>query len=303
LKGDGSTEEGLPHRTVVITGAAGNLGEKAAKYLLRSKNAKYKLLLMDCAPRPEVYSESTIQKSGHTVEYIKCDFSKYEKSWVDKLSSAFTVFLFAAKHPQPDANSSEVFSSMMINSNLLEACAQARAGRVVLASSNHVMGGMLQETGKIPAGARPMIGTKYEIPGASMDSTLYASAKVAAEVQVKAMVDSGRLPSAIITRIGFCQPGENKKESLPITGMPEPQLHKNERRSVRNDKAKEHISNWWKGMYLSNEDFEKMVERCLEASDTGKRGAKQLMYVNGVSANPEGRWELDGNDIGFQPAN
>jgi nucleoside-diphosphate-sugar epimerase len=283
-------------RKVVITGAAGNLGQKAAKHLLESKSGKYKLVLMDTAPCPEEFKETS--KNGHSIEYTKCDFSKFDNAWADKFASAHGVFLFAAKHPQPNASSSDVFTSMMINSNLLEACSKAKVDRVVLASSNHVMGGMLHESGRISADARPKIGTRYSIPGASMDSTLYASAKVAAEVQTKAMVDSGRLNKAIIARIGFCQPGDNKKETLPVTGNPSVQPQKG-RLSERDKQAQNQIMRWWKGMYLSNQDFTKLVDRCLNAT---AGDAKRVMYVNGVSANPEARWEIDRNDIGFSPA-
>jgi len=287
--------------TVVITGAAGNLGRKAATHLLNSKTQRYKIILLDAAPCPKEYQDVK-GATGNTFQYIQSDLSKLDKAWVEKLRSAYACFMFAAQNPQPDASAYDAFRSMMISSNLLEACATLKIPRVIFASSNHVMGGLMKDTRgkKIEADARPVVGTKYHIPYASMDSTLYASAKIATEAQIRSMVESGRLARAIILRIGFCQSGKNEKRTLPVTGKSDKDSS-GRSTSGRHEASEEahHIMEWWKGMYLSNDDFAKLVDRCL-APDLNKN-AKKVMFANGVSANPSSRWSLE-NDICYQPS-
>jgi len=296
-----SSDSNRERRTVVVTGAAGNLGHKAVHHLLNS-NEKYNLILMDASLCPEDYNLKESNTNGHHVEYLQCDFSKYDKTWADKLKSCYACFMFAAKHPQPDASSKDAFASMKINAHQFQALAAGKAHRVIFASSNHVMGGVLEEKGKIAADAPPKIGTKYVIPGAFMDSTKYASSKVAAEALAKSLVMSGRLNQVIILRIGFCQPGENKKSSLSKTGNPDvkltPVVHKD--MTAKDKEWHEKVMEWWRGMYLSNDDFGRLIDRCLDPSLD--QNLKKLMYVNGVSNNANSRWELEGNDINYQPA-
>jgi len=288
-----------PRKTIVITGAAGNLGSKAARHLLSTARARFNLIMMDTAPCPEEFIDD-VDENG--LEYVQCDFTKFDDAWVNKIRSSWAAFLFAAKHPQPDASSKDVISSMTINANILEACTNSQVNRVIFASSNHVMGGMLNENGMIEANAKPKIGTTYSIHGASMDSTLYASAKVAAESQLQAMIASGRLPRAIILRIGFCQPGENRKSTLPKTGNPSVESYDEEEppRTSKDEMDEELLMDWWRGMYLSNRDLCRLVDRCL--APELDNSSKNLLYVNGVSRNENSRWVLENNDLGYKPA-
>ena len=243
---DGGVNE---KRTVIITGASGNLGSKAAKHLLSLTNAKYNLVLLDASPCPEDLKFSDKQLNGHSVEYIQCDLAHFDKKWADKVKSSWACVLLAARNPQPDSSPKDVLTSMLINSNILEACALGNVDRVVFASSNHVVGGMLWDKGKIEPDARPRIGTKFQVAGVSLDSTLYASAKAAAEAQLVAMTEAGRLQRSIILRVGFCQPGENKRGTLPETGNPN-RKPKDDNRALT-DKEKENekfIMDWWNGM-------------------------------------------------------
>jgi nucleoside-diphosphate-sugar epimerase len=288
--------------TIIVTGAAGNLGEKTAKHLISCKHVidgkqKYRLVLMDSSPCPADLDLKN-NPNGHVVEYVQCDFSKYEPYWVSKFNSSSAAFLFAAKNPTPDATSKDAYVSMMINSHVLEACAAGRTKTVIFASSNHVVGGMLREKNKIAPNADPNFGTKYQIRGTSMDSTLYASAKVAGEVQIQAMLASGRLNKAVILRIGFCQPGDNPKSTLPKTGNPNKEAHDEKLKSKKDEGDEAFIMSWWKGMYLKNEDLERLVDSCL--TPAVDKSSKKALYVNGVSNNPNMRWTLD-NEIGYTP--
>jgi len=296
-----NTTESSRVKTVVVTGAAGNLGHKVANHLLTNKSTtRYRLVLMDSAPcPPELYVKNN--PNGHDIEYVQCDFSRYDSSWVSKFDSCDAAMLFAAKNPTPDATSLDAYISMMINAHTLEACAKGRAKRVIFASSNHVMGAMLHEKGKkIPPDVAPRFGTRYKLKDFVMDSTLYAAAKVAGEVEIQSMVSSGRLSEAIVLRIGFCQPGHNEKKTLPLTGHPTKTMNdesgKQVTKSMPNIDEKT-ADEWWKGMYLKNEDLESLLDRCLDANVP----QHTVLYVNGVSRNPESRWITD-NHIGYSPS-
>jgi len=254
---------------------------------------------MDSSPCPTDLDLNN-NPNGHEVEYMVCDFSKYDPTWVDKFKSSYAAFLFAARNPVPDATSRDAYITMMINTHLFEACAVGHVNRVVFASSNHVVGGKIQEQGKIPANAKPNFGTRYRIRGAEMDSTLYASAKVAGEAQLSAMAASGRLKRAVILRIGFCQPGDNQKWTLPKTGSPKKEPRNEKPKSKKDEEEETFIMNWWKGMHLKNEDLDVLVDCCL-SPNVDNDSASKVIYVNAVSNNPNSRWEIEGNELGYKP--
>jgi len=310
--------------TIIVAGAAGNLGQKIVRRLLTTtvadymylptssrpttpvdetaagvKPTKFKLVLMDAKPcPPELDLTNT---NGHEVEYVVCDFSKYDQSWVKRFNSCYVAFLLAAKNPFPEATSSDAYQSMIINSNLLEACAAGRADRVVFASSNHVVGGLRTGKGMIEPDAEPSFGTKYSVPGASMDSTLYASAKVAGEAQVRAMVASGRLSRVIILRIGWCQPGVNHISTISVTGTPTVKEAEHDAKRVKMDgeAERDEILAWFRGMHLRNEDLDRIVDCCVAPGLESK--SSKVIPVNAVSGNPGARWLVHGNDLGYVP--
>jgi len=318
------TEGRLP--IIIVAGSSGNIGLKVVKRLLTTTAAQYlgrplsrpatpvddimpvlptkfHLILMDAKPFPEELDSRDC--GGHHVEYVTCDFTKYESSWVRKFCSAYTVFLLAAKNPFPEATSADSYTSMLINSNLFEACATGHVSRVAFASSNHVVGGLRKSEGKIFADSTPEFGTKYSITGASMDSTLYAAAKVAGEAQLRAMVASGRISRAIILRIGWCQPGENHVSTISVTGTPtikENLVDKSTKR-VKTSEAIEHeeILSWFKAMHLKNEDLDKIVDCCIAPGFLEAKPSK-IFFVNAVSDNPKSRWSVHDNDVGYVPS-
>ena len=312
---------------IIVAGAAGNIGKKLTRRLLTTDAGsylfvpsssrpstpaladanipltKFKIVLMDCKPCPEDLDIS--QTNGHEVEYIICDFTKYG-SWSKQFQSAYVAFLLAAQNPFPDASPQDAWSSMLINANLLEACASGSVDRVVFASSNHVVGQRLHDPEEsvrlIPPNEIPDFGTKYELSNVSMDSTLYASAKVACEAQLKAMVESGRLPRAIILRIGWCQPGENLVSTISVSGTPHYQENKKKFMLDGENEIEERnkILRWFQGMHLKNEDLDIIVDCCiapgLESSTEDK-----LIYVNAISDNKNSRWIVNGNKLGYIP--
>jgi len=229
-------KDGLP--TVILAGAAGHLGRKIYKRLLTTTAAEYvdvplsgrpidattdsqgglptrfRIILMDAKPCPSDFDLHDTR--GHEVEYVQCDFTKLDSSWSEKFKNAYVAFLLATKVKYPSATSEEAYDSMLINANLLEACAAAKVERVVIGSSTDVVRGKMdkavehgqQEHPPIDATAEPEIPESKKLYGSVFDSRLYAAAKVAAENQARAMVASGLLNRVVILRLGAAYPIE-----------------------------------------------------------------------------------------------
>jgi len=155
---------------------------------------------------------------------------------------------------------------------------------VVFASSNHVVGGKLWSAEKIAPNCEPDFGTRYDLPGAKMDSTLYAAAKVAGEALCRSLVESGRLERVIVWRIGWCQPGENLKSSISVTGTPTIAVGTVD----LNDSKTSRVLQWFKDMHLSNRDLDALVDRAL----LDDKAFKGLLYLNAVTKSETGRWVI-----------
>jgi hypothetical protein len=260
-------------RLVVVAGGAGNLGQKILAHL--ATKPAFRVVVLDV-----VAPDGSCLRASE--EWILCDLSSYAPSWAKLLEGAYAVFMMAARNPFPEANSADAFDSMKINANLLEACAKGGVERVVFASSNHVVGAKLHQEGALQPGCEPDFGTRYAIPGASMDSTLYASAKVAGEAMCATMVDAGRLERITVWRIGWCQPGENLPGTITITGTPTIAPEQPDGNSS-SDAAR--ILAWFRAMHLSNADLVALVDAALEG-----RVRRGLTHVNAVSKNAGSRW-------------
>lgn len=321
--GKAIVNEGKPP-VVIVTGASGNIGVKVVNRLLRSDSletmylppnmpasikasipvTKLRILLLDAQEPKDLASlVNTETNGGHHVEFVQCDLKK-KGDWMNKFERAFCVFMLAARNPFPTATSEECYDSMLINSNVLEACSAGRVDRVVFASSNHLVGARLHSDAStvIEPDASPDFGTKFKLAESQMDSTLYAAAKAAGEAQLKAMVDFGRINKAIVLRIGWCQPGENSVETISVTGDP----HQRESRSKKAKltaevQEKDKVFKWFRGMHLRNDDLDRIVDCCVGPKLSGV--SQKLIHVNAVSDNPGMKWIVHGNALGYEPVN
>src|SRR5262244_4020197 len=111
-------------KTVLITGAAGNLGSKLRRHL----GGRFDLRLLDVDPRGDI-------------AIVRADLSQWDAAWVDLFRGVDVVVHLAA-----DATAQQTWPKLIgpnIDAvvNVLEAAAQQGVRRVVYASSNHVMGG------------------------------------------------------------------------------------------------------------------------------------------------------------------
>jgi nucleoside-diphosphate-sugar epimerase len=246
-------------KTIVITGAAGNLGSKLREALA----GRYELRLFD--------------KEAHgDPEITACDLSVWSDAWADLFQGAQAVVHLAA-NPKADASWEELLApNIDALVNVFHASARAGVRRVIVASSNHVMGGYQNDCGpgQLTSDLSPRPGTKYFAHGAPRDSSAYAATKLFAERLGRWFADQFRL-SVIAVRIGWVRPGENRSEDLPTD---------------RGD--------WFRQMWLSNRDFCNLMERCLEADE-----AIRFEVVNGMSNNRGMPWDLEHTRqvLGYQP--
>jgi uronate dehydrogenase len=214
-------------QTVLITGAAGNLGSKLRRHL----ESRHPLRLLDIDP----HGDPAI---------LPADLARWESDWVAQFHGVDAVAHLAANAVAQQDWPSVVGPNIDGIIHVFEAAAQAGVRRLVYASSNHVMGGYKDdpEPALLTTDLPPRPGTRYVVNGEQRDSTPYGAAKLFGERLGKAYALARGL-SVIAVRIGWVRPGENRPQDVP----PE-----------RGD--------WFRLMWLSNRDYGHLLERCLTAA-------------------------------------
>lgn len=246
-------------KTVLLTGAAGNLGTKLRPHLA----ARYTLRLLDRDPRGDP-------------AIVAADLAFWSEDWVRQFEGVDCVVHLAANAEAGAAWPELVESNLDAVVHVFLAAARARVGRVVFASSNHVLGGYKDEhpVPRLTAELPPRPGTRYVAGGERRDSTPYGATKLFGERVGRCFAEATGL-SVIVLRIGWVRPGANRVEDLPRDREP-----------------------WFRLMWLSTRDLCQLVERAIEA-DPGLRFA----ILNGVSANTGTPWDLEAARrlVGYEP--
>jgi NAD+ dependent glucose-6-phosphate dehydrogenase len=213
-------------RTVLITGASGNLGAKLRHHL----ESRYELRLLDKDPR----GDATVRQT---------DLSVWDDGWVEQFRG-----VDVAVHLAADPTAQQTWPNLLAPNvdaaiHAFQAAVKGGVRRFVYASSNHVLGGYSDdpEPAQLTAQTPPRPGTRYVVRGEQRDSTPYGSAKLFGERLGKCFAESDGL-EVIAVRIGWVQPGENRAEDIP----PE-------------------RGSWFRLMWLSNRDFCQLMECCLVA--------------------------------------
>lgn len=174
-------------RTVVITGASGNIGRK-----LRAAWADaYDLILIDRVADPD------------DPELIVADLGELDESWTTHFHGVDTVIHLAAN---PDEFSSwEDLEAPNLDalSNVFNACALAGVERLIFASSNHAMGGY-RELGDMPI--------TVDLP--PKPDGPYGGTKLMGERLGRSLARAFDI-TFIALRIGWVQSGENRPETMP----------------------------------------------------------------------------------------
>lgn len=275
---------------VLVTGAGGNLGRKAVAALLEAPWCR-EVLALDLVP-PEA--------ADPRVRPLRADLADPgDAAWREAVGGSDAILHLAARHPLPDATWEQAAASFDMTANLLQAALAAGPRRFVHASSNHVMGGHKDgPLGTVPGAIGPETppapGTKWRSGRGPMDATPYAAAKLMGEraCAAAAAASGGRL-GAVSVRIGWCQPGENRPDTLGSAGMP------GIAGATGAEAARDDL--WFRRMWLSNRDFAALVRQALSAPPDGwPSGA---IVVNGMSANRGMPWDLGPGRrlLGYEP--
>ncbi|XP_065198285.1 uncharacterized protein LOC135829821 [Sycon ciliatum] len=276
----------------------GNLGGKLATYLISTK--QFDLFLVD------VHEKSKIKHDIHIpiVEYIQADLRTQQSTWTRRLRRTDVVIHFACANSQPDATWTDAAASMDITFNVLLQAAKARVGRVIIASSCHVAGGWKDQGGMklaqdgsnaLPGSCEPYVGMMYAAGDKFVDSTAYASPHFAAERLASSLAATFSETSFVAIRIGSCERGENRPGSTSPSGQLSDSDQSRESLchpgsgSALDDPGV--IDDWFRSMWLSDEDFIGLFRKCIECSLEDTKGS--CLIMNGVSANGGSRWLPD----------
>jgi uronate dehydrogenase len=219
--------------TVLITGAAGNLGGKLRRHL----DGRYPLRSLDCNP-------------GGDAAIVRADLGHWESSWVDLFAGVDTVVHLAADPTAQQTWPNLVGPNVDAVVNVFQAAVRAGVKRVVYASSNHVMGGYKDdpEPQLLTTTLPPRPGARYVVRGEHRDSTPYGSAKLFGE-RLGYCLSAVHGLSVLAVRIGWAQAGNSRPQDIP----PDRDA-------------------WFRLMWLSNRDYLQLMEKCILA-DSGLRFA------------------------------
>ena len=174
-------------RTVLITGACGNLGRK----LRAAWEEDYDLILIDANPPDD------------DPEVIRADLSIFDEEWITHFHGVDTVVHLAANPDESADLDALIGPNLDAMVNVFNAAALAGVDRIVFASSNHVMGGYRN------AGDEPITVDLPPRPG-----NLYGMLKLVGERLGQSLALAFDL-TFIALRIGWVQEGRNRPETLP----------------------------------------------------------------------------------------
>jgi nucleoside-diphosphate-sugar epimerase len=273
---------------VAITGANGNIGRKLIAGLLAV---------------PEIAAIHAIDRdvaglSPHDARLVPIQADLRGPGLLDALAGINAVIHLAAQNPYPDASWEDASASFDMTAKLSEACAKAGVSRLVFASSNHVMGGykdtaVALSDGELTTDLPPRVGTLVKTSDGLIDSTAYAAAKLMGERALTVKAETGAF-TAVLLRIGWCQPGENSPQTISAAGTPKSSL-------IETDPERDHDLRWFKAMWLSNGDLVRAVFAGLRADASAWQSP--TIVVNAMSANRPSPWDLSAGRkmIGYEP--
>lgn len=297
-------------RSVVITGGNGSLGLRLAAELMRD----CKVILVDdyegfhkgVRRQPDL-GGAAVEGS---VEHVQGDVATWDDAWVSKFRGVYAVVHFAAVNPYPEASWEQSRLSTRMGMNVLQAVQAAKVRRLVFASSNHVMGGYLQQGPELSDSAPAIRSstvmsrfTNFRLPGLDTDASGYAAAKLAMEEACRAAA-AAKTMSTVVVRIGWCQPGENVPGQMTATATPtiSGEVCANTRSPDEEIAAgfddRRVVLAWLHRMWLSTRDFKQLFRRAVEV-ELPEDGH---LLVSGMSGNGGMRWSREGWDVlGYVP--
>jgi len=249
--------------TILITGAAGNIGKKLRAHL----SGRYTLKLLD------------INTAGDP-DITAIDLSNWDDRLIGLFDDVDVVVHLAADPYDHKAWEELIPSNLDALSNVFVAAVKAGVPRVVFASSNHVMGGYSRAKGAgrwLTTTLEHRPGTHYESRVGNMcDSAPYGAMKLFGERLGKSYAQSAGAV-CIAIRLGWVnRVGDNRPEDLP-----------------------KDASIWFKQMWLSTRDMCQLMEQAI----TVPKEPKSFLVVNGMSDNEGMVWDIEATKrlLGYVP--
>lgn len=246
MGGGAEANVAAPARRVVVTGATGNLGRKAVQELAA--------VGVDVAGLDLVPGDA----AGPTT--VVADLATYAPGWATAFAGADVVVHLAAE-PRPIATWAQVqHANVDVSLNVLRAVEEHGVGRVVFASSNWVLGGYRFTCDALTAATPPRPINPYGY-------SKIVTERDCAALHARTGVD------AVMLRLGWCQPGENR---------PGPHMA---------------FGRWGQEMWLSNDDWCQAVVAACTVPSPGYE------VVNVMSDNAGMRWDLSDTErvLGYRP--
>ena len=277
-------------RKIVITGGCGNLGSKLSAHLLELGG--FDVVLVEKA---DFFRPEKVPAGATCVQGDLCDAAG---AWREALRGAHAVVHFSAVNPYPNASFAESGASMLQTFNVFVAAATLGVSRVLFASSNHCFGQYKDhpELGQITPASPFMCGTPLhnrEDLAKSGDAIAYGVAKMSGEQLAAALAPTFPDTRFVMLRIGWCQPGANRPDTLNPAGCP-PEFQTKTAAGGGGGggggpAAASVDETWFKSMWLSNGDFLAYFTSALRADAC----PHAVCVVNAMSANRGMRWSLD----------
>ena len=210
------------------------------------------------------------------------------------MAAARVVVHLAAQNPRPEATWSDAVASLDMTANLVAAAGDSEPlSRFVFVSSSHVMGGYLKADlgpGALGTDREPAVGTVWRAGTRQMDATAYAAPKLAGERMCRTLArrSAGKVTVACL-RVGWVQVGANLPETLSAAGTPGMEPVRGA--SAEADPEVARAARWFRELWLSNRDYERLMDRAIEAD--GAAWPEGFVIVNAMSRNPGLRWSLE----------
>lgn len=275
-------------QTVLVTGAGGNLGRKIIEWLARTEWCR-SIVGLDMTTDVAPFSP----EASARLKLVAGDLLKVGANWQEAFQGVDAVIHFAAQNPHTDASWEDATASFDMTFNVAATAMQAGVGRIVFASSNHVMGGYKDSPladamgpGRLTTAIAPAPGTKWETGHGFMDSTAYAVSKLMCErACVDMAANSGGRFTAVAVRIGWTQPGENLARTINLAGDPKYGMGP----EPKDEEGKRDLR-WYRNMWLSNDDLGRVFEAAVTAD--ASRWPSPGIVVNGMSANEGMDWDI-----------
>ncbi|MFJ3483143.1 NAD-dependent epimerase/dehydratase family protein [Pseudomonas sp. NPDC090202] len=286
-------------RSVLITGATGNLGQKMVEALARTSWCE-RIVGIDRHVDQARFSAEALSR----LHLIQGDLTQAQGAWREGFRDVDAVIHFAAANPLPDSTWEEAMASCDMTLNLLQASLDHSVKRFVFASSNHAMGAYKDQPlaadmgpGRLTTDLPPAPGTRWFDGSREVHSFAYGSSKIMSEKLCATVAQaSGGALSCVSVRVGWVLPGANDPRDITHSGAPSStasldSLNDEERRTLR----------WFRDLWLSNDDLHNLFIAALCADAATWPAA--AVVVNGVSANAGTVWDLQSarDCLGYEP--